>query len=118
MWFHYVFWLRVQRLSCFFAFFPFKTFLVHFLACTYFLRGALAHLEGQLTNKSEVRVRVPVQAKSIFIAAPYPPSTEMGSLVSQDPTKSKGGEESNGKLPQNAVYAKNNQDLNGASVAP
>ncbi|GFO18265.1 hypothetical protein PoB_004477000 [Plakobranchus ocellatus] len=65
--------------------------------------GATAHLVGQLaTSRRRSEVRIPVRATSIFHCSCVHPALN-GKLGLLRPGESKGGEESNGKLPHNAV---------------
>ncbi|GFO21591.1 hypothetical protein PoB_004809600 [Plakobranchus ocellatus] len=91
--------------------------LVIFGFCRRFCCGYRECLRGGGSSCTAVgyRVRVPgsypsSDQKNVFSAPASPLSTKWVARVSKDPGKRKGGEESNGKLPHNAVCAKNNQD--------
>ncbi|GFO45596.1 hypothetical protein PoB_007210100 [Plakobranchus ocellatus] len=87
-----------------------------------FGRGAVAHLVEELATKSEVRgsKNSPGQIILSLLLLVHPALN--GQLGLLRPGESKGGEESNGKLPRNAI-CQNNQDLSlgfpmlGLSVA-
>ncbi|GFO23090.1 hypothetical protein PoB_004959500 [Plakobranchus ocellatus] len=85
--------------------------------------GAVAHLVGQLATIQDVRGSIlrPGQIRFSLLLCVHP--TLNGYLGLLRPGDSKGGEESNDKLPQ-MPYAKNNQDptpgfpMLGLSVGP
>ncbi|GFN86528.1 hypothetical protein PoB_001303400 [Plakobranchus ocellatus] len=62
-------------------------------------RGVVAHLVGQSATKSEIRGRIPVRAKSVFLILVCVHTALNGYLGLLRPGESKGGEETNGKLP-------------------
>ncbi|GFN97520.1 hypothetical protein PoB_002402600 [Plakobranchus ocellatus] len=83
----------------------------------------LAHLVGQLANIQKVRGSIPSPGQVRLSLLLYVHPALNGKLGLLRPGESKGGEESNGKLPQ-MPYAKNNQDptssspMLGLSVGP